>query len=660
VERKQDHRPDIDGLRAVAIATVVLFHAAPRFVPSGFVGVDVFFVISGYLITSIILKDLEAGRFSFAGFYARRIKRIFPALAVVLVAVLLAGWIVLLELEYRNLGVHVAAGAGFLTNILLWREAGYFDRAAALKPLLHLWSLGVEEQFYIVWPLALVVAHWRRWRVSLFVASVGALSFAINLRMLADDSAGAFYLPFGRFWELMLGALVAAIPGATDGEPTRFRDGAALLGAALVAFALATVDANRPYPGWWALPPTVGTMLIIAAGSRTWISRRLLARAPLVQLGLISYPLYLWHWPLLSFLSRFTATAKTPKLIRLEVGAVLLSVLLAWATRALIENGANAAFRLHRARVVQVLCVAMAAIGLAGALHWPAYNAQGEIARLARLEAFAAADQAKSFREGVCFFLPHDVGDEPAAFARNGCEGDPKSPLPRLLLVGDSHSAHLYHGLSAVLRDRYNIGQFSVGFCVPLVQRLQVLGNQSATQRCKDDNAYVFSRAAALRPALIVVGANFVAYEREPGFKYPGFDEAFVDAVHELRRVSGAPILVVGQAPIWRESLPLLVADQIRSTGSAPETMAAGLDPIVLDTDRRLKATVPGDGVAYLSLLDALCRSGACKILTPGEFPNNLIGFDPSHFSDAGSLYVAQTAIAPWISGHAPEDARNR
>ena len=203
------YRGDIDGLRAVAVLLVVAFHAFPRKVPGGFTGVDIFFVISGFLITSLILRSKESGDFSFMDFYARRIKRIFPALIVVLAACLAVGWVVMFPGEFRDLGKHAAAGAGFVANFSFLQEAGYFDITADQKPLLHLWSLGIEEQFYIVWPL-LIVLVWRWKNGPLAMAVLICLgSFVWNVALTKINRSQAFYLPFTRFWELMIGCIVA-------------------------------------------------------------------------------------------------------------------------------------------------------------------------------------------------------------------------------------------------------------------------------------------------------------------------------------------------------------------------------------------------------------------------------------------------------------------
>ena len=205
------YRPDIDGLRAIAVLSVVAFHAFPNWIRGGFIGVDVFFVISGYLISTIIFENLDSGTFSFAEFYARRVKRIFPALLLVLTASYAFGWFALFADEYKQLGKHIAAGAGFVSNIVLWNEAGYFDSSAETKPLLHLWSLGIEEQFYVVWPLLLWLAWKQKFDLLTITIIVALVSFFLNINGVKEDTVATFYSPQTRFWELLCGSLLAWI-----------------------------------------------------------------------------------------------------------------------------------------------------------------------------------------------------------------------------------------------------------------------------------------------------------------------------------------------------------------------------------------------------------------------------------------------------------------
>ena len=328
------YRPDIDGLRAISILAVVIYHAFPTLLPGGFVGVDIFFVISGYLITSIILRSSEEGRFSLANFYRRRVQRIFPALALILAFCLATGWFVLLPGEYAALGKHTAAGALFTPNIVFWTEAGYFDVDSKLKPLLHLWSLGVEEQFYLVWPLLLGLALSRKIQPLWLIGTVLLASFAASIAWLSEP-ASAFFLPQFRVWELLLGALLAALVLRRDGILLTTPWSNALIGIALLATALTTIDRYSAFPGWWALLPTVGAGLLISAHPRTWLNRVVLGSTPMVLLGKISFPLYLWHWPLLSLLRIMEGEAPD---YRLLLAAVALSVLLAWASYVLVEK----------------------------------------------------------------------------------------------------------------------------------------------------------------------------------------------------------------------------------------------------------------------------------------------------------------------------------
>lgn len=333
------YRPDIDGLRAVAVLSVVIFHAWPAILPSGFIGVDIFFVISGFLISSIIFKGVEQGSFSYADFYSRRIKRIFPALVLVLAACLSMGWLALFADEYQMLGKHVASGAVFVSNFTLLNESGYFDPAAELKPLLHLWSLGIEEQFYIVWPLLIYAAAKLRINLLVTTALLAALSFGLNIGRIDAHFVQTFYGPITRFWELMLGAILAYITLYFSEQykhlQKKFANFTAVVGLVLIVTALLLLNNAKLFPGWWAVLPTVGGVLLIAAGPTAWVNTNVLALRPLVLVGLISYPLYLWHWPLLSFL-RIVESSDPSKLLVLI--AVLISVLLAWMTYVLVEK----------------------------------------------------------------------------------------------------------------------------------------------------------------------------------------------------------------------------------------------------------------------------------------------------------------------------------
>ncbi len=359
------YRPDIDGLRAIAVLSVVGYHAFPSWIPGGFVGVDIFFVISGYLISLILMNSLEEERFSYSTFYARRIKRIFPALLVVLISSFSFGWYVLFAGEFSSLGKHMAAGASFIANIAFWNEAGYFDTASELKPLLHLWSLGVEEQFYIVWPIFLGVA-WRRSHSILPVTSLLAVMSLTTCIVMADQFASAnFYLPFSRFWELMLGGILAYtalhLPEYRPANAIA-RNLLATAGLMLILGSIFLFSNGIPFPGGWALIPVLGTCLMIYSGNRTEINRLALGFRPLVYFGLISYPLYLWHWPLLAY-ARIIKGGPLPRDLRILL--VCASILLAAATYHFLEKNLRKSAFKSKSLTLSFLMLAAFIVGLA-------------------------------------------------------------------------------------------------------------------------------------------------------------------------------------------------------------------------------------------------------------------------------------------------------
>jgi peptidoglycan/LPS O-acetylase OafA/YrhL len=329
------HRKDIDGLRAVSIIGVILFHAFPGLLTGGFIGVDVFFIISGFLISSIIIKNLESANFSLIDFYCKRIIRIFPALLTVLIAVYATGWHTLYAKEFEQVGKHIAAGAGFVQNFALLSESGYFDTATESKPLMHLWSLAIEEQFYLIYPLLLALSWQMGRRFLLIIAGTLLLSFVSNIYFTHTQPSQAFYYPHTRFWELLLGALLCLLLGKAQAIPAYIKQAISVLGIFLIIAGYSFIDSDKAFPGWWALAPTVGASLIIFAGPNTWMNQRVLSHGVMQFIGRISYPLYLWHWPLLVF----------PAILyggQLSAASRILMIVvcfgLSWATYAWIER----------------------------------------------------------------------------------------------------------------------------------------------------------------------------------------------------------------------------------------------------------------------------------------------------------------------------------
>ncbi len=438
------YRPDIDGLRAIAVLSVVGFHTFPEYVPGGFVGVDIFFVISGYLISKIILESLNDGTFSFHAFYIRRIKRIFPALAVVMASCLTLGWFALLPNEYQQLGKHIAGGAGFVSNVILWTEAGYFDNSADTKPLLHLWSLGIEEQFYLIIPLVFWIASKRNYKPLAALLTLTISSFFLNALLIRNAPIATFYMPYTRFWELLCGSLLAYASLQQSGQLSLTRlisprirflheqDVMAFIGLVILGYGFWKIDKGSAFPGLLAVLPVLGAMLIISAGQQAWLNRYVLSRKAIVLFGLISFPLYLWHWPLLSFL-RIMENGPVSHELRLAV--IFLSVLLSWLTYRLIERPIRfGAVSTDKSKVIMLLSV-MLIIGFSGIL---VYQKNGMKHRMKEDKSYLNEIMSTPY-PNVEYVSCDQVLPEFQNVGYDDCTIS-KPVLPDIMFIGDSHT----------------------------------------------------------------------------------------------------------------------------------------------------------------------------------------------------------------------------
>ncbi len=500
---RRGYRPDIDGLRAVAVLAVVGFHVFPRLDPGGFVGVDIFFVISGFLISSIILPRLADGRFSFLDFYTRRARRIFPALVTVLLAGLLAGWVLFLAGEYRAFGKHVASAAIFVSNLMLWRESGYFDVAAEEKPLLHLWSLGIEEQFYLLWPVLLMLVARHRRLTAIVTAGLAAGSFAYCVYATFHTPDAAFFSPAARWWELMTGGLLAQLVRYRGTLEGRAANAASLLGAALIAVTLVMLDGWQPFPGWWALAPALGSFLILFAGPAGWVNRVVLSNRLMVGCGLISYPLYLWHWPLLAFANIWQSGALGTGV---RIAIVVASILLATATYIFIERpirsgaaGPASAIRLS------------GLLGAVGALGMAVYLGNGFAFRpvLDQVRAPFVVEDQDAYHKPCA-----DAGQLPAPLAERCLSHLNPGGAGKVVMWGDSQA-----GMWAAPLERLAVEQgfelfvFVARGCPPLAGVRMAAGQGGGIGCVRLDTASATLEAIErLHPDVVVLAARWPLY----------------------------------------------------------------------------------------------------------------------------------------------------
>ena len=628
------YRPDIDGLRAVAVLSVIAYHAFPDWFPGGFVGVDIFFVISGFLITSIILEQVREGTFTIGRFYARRVKRIFPALIVILLFCIVFGWAVLLPHEYSQLGKHIAAGAGFSSNFLLWREAGYFDVSADTKPLLHLWSLGIEEQFYFFWPAAIYWA-WKK-RVSVLGTTLVLLlgSFALNIAFLGPKSVATFYMPFTRVWELLIGAVLAYLgQSAQMASPLRpsgpsepwIANARAWAGVGLLAAAWALLHKNAPFPGWWALLPALGALLLIWAGTGAWINRIFLSHPTMVWFGLISFPLYLWHWPLLAFANVIEAARPA---LGLRVIAVVASVLLAWLTYVAIEKRLR-----FRSGAEWPLFAGCAVILLVGLGVWQGVLDPRHNSREIKSVAAAIAD----WNYPPASFERLEYGGQRFFAKQGGLPG-------KVVFVGDSIVEQYAPRVEHLLTDERASTKSAVfgatGGCPPIPGVLL-----DRTKECQPRLAAAQQLAEAPDVDTVVLGACWYCYFHADVRAIPG-NEYFIlkDGMPHLLLSPQGQDLAMGAFAEFLTSLAtkkkvFVILSSPAGDGVNPSYLLAGsrfgtlrykestgftkseFDSEFGAFNARLRKLALASGATVIDPMPAMCNGGVCSALAPDGSP---------------------------------------
>ena len=652
------YRPDIDGLRALAIVPVVIFHAFPTLLPGGFIGVDIFFVISGFLISSIIFKGLQRESFTFTGFYANRIKRIFPALLLVLAVCSVVGWFFLLPGEYAQLGKHIFGGAAYIENLILRGEAGYFDTKTYVKPLMHLWSLGIEEQFYLTYPLLLWLVWRLRRNVLTVLLSLIFLSFCLNLWQVRGNAPAAFLLPQTRFWELWAGGILAYLDIF---RPNIFRrphttalsvnNILSALGVVLVVAGLLLVRESA-FPGWWALLPVCAAALLISGGPTAWINRTILSNPVAVFIGLISYPLYLWHWPILSF-GRILRGGELSSGAR--IAAVILSLVLSWATWRFVESP----IRFGRKIWIKTAALALTSV-IIGAIGYTIHYEDGFDRRFKSLPEDFGWATAEPYATPDC---RKRIGSDTIAYCRSFGSEDPD-----VLLVGDSHAASLYHGLAPAYAQRsqtlMNLGEPG---CVPFydtetyAQGMRKESNCPATINRMLEFATSTPSARtiiiSLRGPMNMLGSDFgedssgrpeeISWHGAPqnSSQEEMFAGAFRNTVQRLSAAGKNVILFIDWPELGfdpRSCLPRPVPlfSQVRPLCGVPRAQVEARNRAYRKVIFQMKKEFPGVGV--FDPFHYLCDPSACYAMNAGH----LLYRDDNHLSAAGAVYLSEKFLA--------------
>jgi peptidoglycan/LPS O-acetylase OafA/YrhL len=633
---ERGYREDIDWLRAIAVLAVVAFHFEAPAVFGGFVGVDIFFVISGYLITGIIQSELQGGAFSFARFYERRVRRLLPALYAMVALTAIPSFHYLLTSERQEFFRSVAGVTTFTSNIFFWLQTGYFDHAAVEKPLLHTWSLAVEEQFYLALPVMLWglsrVSRGNRVALPVVLGALGLVSFVFCVCLMnTGRSANAFFMSPPRAWEFLVGGLIAT-PGLPVLRHAAARHIARGVGLVVIAIPIFSLRQGPGFPGYNALAPCIGAVMFIWSGigvpslSRSAYSPLSVAKF----FGQISYSLYLWHWPLFTFarFSKNSLVLDTTDKIALFALTVVISYL-SWRfveqpfrLKALAPTR-GAAFRFAGIATMVLLAAS------AGGIILSRTPTDADRAAL-RLEAYDTYDYAPLYRSGSCF--------APAS----GTFGDTCLGLvagkTNVLLWGDSFAAHYFHGLSETVdRHAVHILQATQAACMPTLNST-AQGNAS----CRGFATQIEGFFREHKPDLVILSADWLEYSRPPRF-----DGMITDLRQTVARLNdlGVGVALLGPAIQFRARLPsMLMRAHLRNIEARSEDFVL---PEIFALDDAMKAAIPAhEKFIYVSVIDAVCPQRECPLTVGDGVP---LAWDHAHLTAEGSVFVMDK-VMPMLS----------
>ncbi|MDY0747257.1 acyltransferase family protein [Paucibacter sp. R3-3] len=627
-------RPDIEGLRALAIVPVVAFHAWPWLLTGGYVGVDVFFVISGYLITMLLLQRLEAGKYSVASFYAARIRRIFPALFVMLALIVPAAWLLLAPQAMGEFARVFGATGLFASNVELYRTTGYFEGATELKPLVHTWSLAVEEQYYIVFPLLLAALYRRsQGAIGWVLAGLGLVSLAYAQYLVRSDPPLAFYSALSRTCELMVGSLLAV--RVDRGRPplsTRVRQLMGLAGLATIISACVLLKPDSAFPGLTALWPCLGAAALIEAGRGDGSgASRLLALPPLRWIGALSFSLYLWHWPMLVF-SRHLLLGQPDAL---QAGAaVLLAVAVAWASLHWVEIPVRrAAWRQRTFLLSGGAAIAMCLV-LGGGLFIAARRA-GEAPTASNALLTAAADFSPGRerchtreRVQITYLSRCQFGDANAAH--------------QLAVWGDSHGVEIGQALSEFLPGDRSLAAMTAAACPPSLDFAM-----PGRSYCRPHNEAILAGLVAdAKVDRVLIVARASSYLGD-SVTAEAFEKGLRAAILALV-AHGKEVWLMDPVPTYDYPVPAALAQYLRR-GRDPadygmtRQVYQRMEARSLDMLARASAAT---GARRVSVEDALCGSGHCAVV--GDDGRGLY-LDSNHLSMVGARLLVSRALLPAV-----------
>ena len=619
-----DYRHEINGLRALAVLSVIFYHAKFTSFQGGFVGVDIFFVISGYLISGIIFNELSNSSFSLVNFYERRARRILPALFVVLIFSTLTSWALLPPFEFKDFGQSLFSVSIFASNFLFWFEGGYFDAGIDLKPLIHTWSLAVEEQFYVLFPLLAILIFSVNKKFLLPIILLVFLTSLFLAQIFSEDNIdinskkGSFYLLPTRAWELLMGGLLFFIPQCNHiSSKDLLNNVLSLIGLLLMAFSVYSFDADTPFPSAYTLIPTFGAVLVIIYGVKGTLANKLLTAKPLVLIGLISYSAYLWHQPLFSFSRSYFAEELTSYQLSF---LILLTLLLAYLSWHFIEEPFRNKRKISRKFVLIFSISGTLFFGLVGlGIHYnEGFEKRYTSDQIKLLNFRSYEERDELYRDRVCF-LRRDMDEN--SFS-DICSDGP------IYIWGDSHAASISYGM----RKLNKVSQYTSSMCPPIFE-IDIPGRPY----CRDINEAIFNSIDINNPKLVFLSANWILKNYEDA--YNSLQKTLDRLGHRYPKID---FYVLGGLPQWQSSLPntMIKAGQLLQQKETYLKNQLYHDVKLKDTEIERIVNRRNENIKFISLLNLLCVDDEC--LSQVSYPKNEpTAFDYGHLSGSGSIKVS-------------------
>lgn len=643
------YRPDIDGLRAFAVIGVLLFHYFPKKFPGGFIGVDVFFVISGFLITSIILSELNENKFDLYNFFLKRVRRIFPSLAFTLTITLFIGYYFLLPKDFGNLKNQVIAGALFFYNILAMGQGGYFDGLSDHQPLLHLWSLGLEEQFYFLLPILLIFSF-RKNKIKQNILIVFFISIFTSFLMSYTNSKMAYYFPLSRFWQLFSGSLLAVYINQVDlikmNNQIRLLISLSFF-SLLIGYKL--IDYSFVYPGFVALLPTIATLILIAFYRDSFIHQKILENKIFIRLGLISFPVYLVHWLLISWSEYYFNIFGVPNFFeyfterQIRYGKSYLSIasclMVSFFLYRFIESPIKN-LKLKSNIIKFLMLYVLIIIPLLSFFLYSKkeadYTSNGSYAFMKKYD---FADKNNEYMKSTisnyrkdCSYL--DLNNQVRDDISESCYGDINKKV--IMLWGDSYAEHLRYGLDELLKEnqfknKYTITQITSSSCPPSLSKMD--GNLSAHSACNKSRKKALSIIQNNKPKILVIAQA----------------EAHLngDLKHLLNHLTGSgveKIIVVGLVPKWREDLYKTIVRFYWP--NIPAILSSHINESIFVENHKISRMVDemySKNMYFISPLDIFCVGKKCLTIVPNT--DELTTFDSGHLTNSASRFFISSSI---------------